>query len=164
MLVGTLNYTDNNYYYECAPQSVVFQVAHIIFFFTQTRLMLSPSGVARVCPGGDLAITCSIDRSFLEWNITPSFTIPGQPYRTLLVSVSSQDLEHIVLNMISFDFSHSIQYSNESSTTLVSVLSVTSVPDILNGTRLSCTDVASLAETSTSTVTVHVIRSADMGE
>ena len=101
MLVGTLNYTDNNY--ESAPQSVVFQVAYI---FTETQLMLSPSEVARVCPGGDLAITCSTDGSFLEWNITPSFTIPGQPNRTRLVFVS-QDLEPIVLNMISFDFSHS---------------------------------------------------------
>ena len=163
MLVGTLNYTDNNY--KSAPQSVVFQVAHIIFFFTETQLILSPSGVARVCPGGDLAITCSTDRSFLEWNITPSFTIPGQPYRTrLVVASSSQDLEPLVLNMISFDFSHST-HNNGSSVSLVSVLSVTSVPDILNGTRVNCTDIgASLAETSTSTVTVHVIRPADLGE
>ena len=141
-----------------------FKLLILYIILTETQLMLSPSGVARVCPGGDLAITCSIDRSFLEWNITPSFTIPGQPYRTRLVSVSSPDLVLLVLNMISFDFSHST-HSNESSTTLVSVLSVTSVPDILNGTRVSCTDIGtSLTETSTSTVTVHVFRSADMGE
>ena len=90
--------------------------------------MLSPSGVARVCPDGELAITCTTDRSFLEWNITPSFALPGPvPYRTQLVYVSSQDLESLVLNMISFDFSHST-HNNGSSVSLVSVLSVTSVP------------------------------------
>ena len=126
--------------------------------------MLSPSGVARVCPGGDLAITCSTDRSFLEWNITPSFTIPGQPYRTRLVFVSQDLVLPLVLNMISFDFSHST-HNNGSSVSLVSVLSVTSVPDILNGTRVNCTDIgASLAETTTSMVTVHVIRLIDLGE
>ena len=136
---------------------------YYILFFTETQLMLSPSGIARVCPGGDLAITCSTDRSFLEWNIAPSFTIPGQPYRTRLVFVS-QDLVPLVLNMISFDFSHST-HNNGSSVSLVSVLSVTSVPDILNSTRVNCTDIgASLAETSTSTVTVHIIRLADLGE
>ena len=140
-----------------------FKLLILYIIFTETQLMLSPSGVARVCPGGDLAITYSTDRSFLEWNITPSFTIPGRPYRTRLVFVS-QDLEPIVLNMISFDFSHST-HNNGSSVSLVSVLSVTSAPDILNGTRVNCTDIgASLAETSTSTVTVHIIRPADLGE
>ena len=67
----------------------------------ESRLMLSPSGVARVCPGGELAITCSTDRSFLEWNIAPSFTLPGIPYRTRLVSASSEiDLTPIVLKNI----------------------------------------------------------------
>ena len=50
--------------------------------------MLSPSGVARVCPGGELAIAISTDRSFLEWSIIPSFTISGLNYRTRLVSAS----------------------------------------------------------------------------
>ena len=129
-------------------------------------MMLSPPGVARVCLGGELAVICSTDRSFLEWNITVplSFPLPGVPYRTRLVSISSQDLEPIVLNMISFDFSHTT-HTNGSSESLVSVLSVTNVPDILNGTRVNCTDIgASLAETSTATVTVHVIRSTDLGE
>ena len=126
--------------------------------------MLSPSGVARVCPDGDLAITCSADRSFLEWNITPSFTIPGQPYRTRLISASDQAYDSLVLHMISFDFSaHTSLYTNQSSVSLVSVLSVTSVPNILNGTRVNCIDIgAPLAETSTSTV--HVIGPADLGE
>ena len=70
----------------------------------ESRLVLSPSGVARVCPGGELAITCSTDRNFLEWIIAPSFTLPGTPYRTRLVSASNQiDVTLIVLNMISFD-------------------------------------------------------------
>ena len=128
--------------------------------------MLSPPGVARVCPGGELAITCSTDRSFLEWNITASqsFPLPGVPHRTRLVSVSSQTVEPLVLNMVSFNFSHST-YTNGSSVSLVSVLSVTDVPDILNGTRVNCTDIgASLAETNTAIVTVHAIRSTDLSE
>ena len=110
----------------------------MLYFFTETQLMLSPFGVGRVCPDGDLAITCSTDRNFLEWNITPSFTILGPiPYRTRLVSASDQAIDSLVLNMISFDFSvHSSLYTNGTSVSLVSVLSVTSVPDILNGTRV----------------------------
>ena len=129
--------------------------------------MLSPSEVASVCPGGELAITCSTDRSFLEWTITPSFPIPGLPYRTRLVSASNQNLGSLVLNMISFDFSHATHTLNGSSVSLVSVLSVTDVPDILNDTRVNCmvSDIgASLAETNTATVTVHVIRLTDQGE
>ena len=120
--------------------------------------MQSPSGVARVCPGGELAITCSIDGSFIEWTIIPSFPIPGLPYRTLVVSTSSPNPEHRVLNMISFDFSHTT-HRNGSSVSLVSFLSVTDVPDILNGTRVNCTDPSSMEVSMlTSATTVHVIR------
>ena len=131
----------------------------------ESRLMLSLSGVARVCPGGELVIACSTDRSFLEWSIAPSFTLPGTPYRTRLVSASSQiDLTPIVLNMISFNFSHTT-HANGSFVPLVSVLSVTDVPDILNRTRINCTDIgASTAETNTATVAIYAIRLIDLGE
>ena len=88
-------------------------------------------------------------------------------YIWLKLQVSANDniiLEPIVLNMVSFDFSHTT-HVNEPSVSLVSILSVTNVPDILNGTRFNCTDIgASRAETNTSTVIVHVIRLADVGE
>ena len=106
--------------------------------------------------------------AFLEWSITPSFTIPGQPYRTKLVSASSQNdgyVDPLVLNMISFDFSARTLLTNGSVVSLVSVLSVTNVPANLNGTRFNCTDIGtSLAETNTTMVIVHVIRPADVGE
>ena len=125
--------------------------------------MVSPSGVARVCPGGELAIACSADTSFLEWSIAPSFTlIPGTPYKTRLVSASSEiDLTPIVLNMISFDFSHTT-HTNGSSVSLVSVISVTDVPDILNGSRINCTDIgASTAETMRLTQPLRLFMSSD---
>ena len=128
--------------------------------------MVSPSGVARVCPGGELAITCSTDRSFIQWNImaSQSFPLLGVPYRTRLISASQAVVDPLVLNMVTFDFSHSL-LMNGSSVSLVSVLSVTDVPDILNGTIVNCTDVgSSLVETNTEIVTVHIIQIADLGE
>ena len=68
--------------------------------------------------------------------------------------------------MISFDFSaHTSLYTNGSLVSLVLVLSVTNVTDILNSAKVNCTDYgASLAETSSLTVTVHIIRLTDLSE
>ena len=89
------------------------------------------------------------------------YTIPGIPYRTRLVLANDQNVPPLVLNMISFDFSHATR-TNGSSVSLLSVLSVTDVPDILNGTKINCTDPSPM-EASTPTVTVHIIRT-DLGE
>ena len=69
--------------------------------------------------------------------------------------------------MISFDFSACTLLTNGAVVSLVSVLSVTNIYQIFSvvPARVNCTDIGdSLAETSTSTVIVHVIRPAGIGE
>ena len=122
--------------------------------------------MVRVCPGRELAITCSTNRAFLEWNIRPSFTIPGTPYRTRLISSNDGGHDPIVLSMVSFNFLSAIQsMSNGLSASLVSILSVGDVQLNLSGTRVNCTDIGAQSppETSTKIVTIHVI-SNDLGE
>ena len=107
--------------------------------------------MVRVCPGRELAITCSTNRAFLEWNIRPSFAIPGTPYRTRLISSNDGDHEPIVLSMVSFNFLSAVQ-TNGSSASLVSVLSVGDVQLNLSGTRVNCTDIGAQSPPVTSTI------------
>ena len=125
--------------------------------------MLSPSGVARVCSGEELAITCSTDRSFLEWNVTIVSPESEQNVsRSRLIS-SVGSIDPLRINMRTFNISRTTNALDGSSASLQSIIVITVTVD-LNGTVVRCTDIgSSLAEKSTSAVTVHVIRT-DQGE
>ena len=118
--------------------------------------MLSPSEVATVCPGATLAITCSTDRSFLNWSVTipPSASESGAVTRSQLVASGSQTIRALVIDNMRV-FNISIISTMDS---FISVLSVTDVTADLNGTIVHCTDIGnSLAESSTSMTIVHII-------
>ena len=123
--------------------------------------MLSPSGVALVCPGAPLAITCSTDRSFLNWSVTipPSASESGQAVtRSRLFSSSTQTVGPLMVDTKVFNISTTSTVDQ-----FTSVLSVTNVTADLNGTIVHCTDIgSSLAESSTSMTMVHIIRT-DIG-
>ena len=122
-------------------------------------MTLSPSGVASVCLGEDLAFTCSTDKDFLEWNVT---IVTGQTVsRTRLISVGVSIIP-LMINMKLFNISFT-NVLGGSSVSLESVLFVTNVTADLNGTMVNCTEVGtSLADTSSSIATVHVIRTGDI--
>ena len=124
--------------------------------------MLLPSGVARVCPGAALVVTCSTDRSFLNWSVTipPSTSESGQAVtRNRLISSGSQNVPPLIISMRTFNISI-VSTMN----TFVSVLSFIDITGDLNGTIVQCMDIGDslLAESDTSMTIVHIIRT-DIG-
>ena len=97
-----------------------------------SEFVLSPSGIATVCPEATLEITCTTDRNFLNWTVTtpPSASESGQIItRSRLISLSSQRIDPLIINMKIFIIS--IVSTTDQFT---SVLSVVNVTDDLNGT------------------------------
>jgi hypothetical protein len=130
---------------------------------TDAELVLSPSGTARVCPETTLEITCSTDRSFLNWSVTipPSASeLSGQAVtRNRLISSSNQGIAPLVINNIVFIIS--IVSSVNPFTSVLSVINVTAV---LNGTIVQCADIdiSAAAESRISMTLVHIIQT-DIG-
>ena len=70
---------------------------------SDSELVLSPSGIATVCPEATLEIICSTstDRHFLNWNVTtpPSASESGQAVsRNRLISSNSQSVSPLIIN------------------------------------------------------------------
>jgi hypothetical protein len=130
---------------------------------TDSKLVLSPSGTARVCPETELEITCSTDRSFLNWSVTipPSASeLSGQAVtRNRLISSSNQGVASLVIDTKVFMIS--IVSNVDPFTSVLSVINVTAV---LTGTIVQCEDIGSSAaeESRTSMTFVHIIQT-DIG-
>ena len=122
-----------------------------------SELVLSPSGIATVCPEATLEIICSTDRIFLNWNVTtpPSASESGQAFtRARLISSSSQSVSPLIINTKVFMISVVSTMDQ-----FTSVLSVENVTDDLNGTIVQCADFGdSAAETRTAMTFVHIIQ------
>ena len=130
--------------------------------FAESRLTLSPREVMWVCPGAQLAVTCSTDRKFLNWTITipPSASDSGEAVdRSRLVTSATQAaIELLMVEMKQFNISITSTVDLFSS-----VLSYTNATADLNGTVINCSDIGnSTAESDSSMVIVH-ITTADLG-
>ena len=129
--------------------------------FAESRLTLSPRGVMWVCPGAQLDVTCSTDKSFLTWSVTipPSASDSGEAVtRSRLYSSASQTIGPLVVEMKEFTTSITSTVDPFSS-----VLSYTNATADLNGTVINCSDTGdSEAESNSSMVIVH-ITTADLG-
>ena len=114
-----------------------------------------------VCPGAQLAVTCSTDRSFLRWTITipPSASDLGEAVtRTRLFSNSTQTVGPLMVEMKQFNISTMSTVDSFSS-----ILSYTNATADLNGTVINCSDTGdSTAEPNLLMVIVH-ITTADLG-
>ena len=114
-----------------------------------------------VCPGTQLAVTCSTDRRFLNWTVTipPSASDSGEAVtRSRLLSPSNQALTPLVVEMKAFNISITSTVDPFSS-----ILSYTNASADLNGTVIICSDSSnSKAESNSSMVIVH-ITTADLG-
>ena len=108
--------------------------------------MISPARTAYVCSGDQLELTCNTTGQFLEWSF--SF-IPKT--RTLSSLSQTDQTSHLVVNSTTFTFS---RISGENSLPLISRLLVSHIEDTLNGTLVSCTDVASSETASTVIITI----------
>ena len=146
---------------ECKHVSAIASDDNINNIFAESRLTLSPRGVMWVCPGAQLDVTCSTDRSFLRWTVTlpPSASDSGEAVtRSRLVSNSTQATGPFTLEMKQFNISITSTVDPFSS-----VLSYTNATADLNGTVINCSYLGySPAESDSSMVIVH-ITTADLG-
>ena len=106
---------------------------------------ISPQGVANVCSGEELEVTCTIDGDLLQWR--SATLIPNG------VAVQEFGLADDVVNQIN---STTLTISRVSTSPLVSTVSLNPVTEALNGTEISCQDLDSPNSTS---VTINVINS-----
>ena len=134
-----------------------------INIFAESRLTLSPHGVVWVCPGAQLDVTCSTDRSFLNWSVTIplSASDSGEAVtRNRLISSTTQAIEPLVVEMKAFNISITSTVDPFSS-----ILSYTNATADLNGIVINCSGIDnSRAESDSSMVIVHItMTTADLG-
>ena len=114
-----------------------------------------------VCPGAQLAVTCSTDRRFLNWNITipPSASDSGEAVnRSRLLSSTSQTIGQLMVGMKQFNISITSTVDPFSS-----ILSYTNATADLNGTVINCSDKDNSTEESNSSMVIVHITPADLG-
>ena len=143
---------------ECKHVLAIASDDNINNIFAESRLTLSPRGVMWVCPGAQLDVTCSTDRSFLNWSVTipPSASDSGKAVtRSRLSSSSTKAAEPpLMVEMKAFNISITSTVDPFSS-----VLSYTNATADLNGTVINCSLIDSgnsTAESNSSMVIVHI--------
>jgi hypothetical protein len=104
---------------------------------------ISPSGVAPVCPGGQLKLMCTttITAMFLQWSfdlIRGNEATPTHFTRT--ITPSSSTMTYLIVNSVTFNFS---RMSAQNSLPLMSQLLVGPVIEGLNGIEVNCEDIDS---------------------
>ena len=106
---------------------------------------LSPSGVAPVCSGDQLELTCTVTGALLQWRFS---TIRGELTRT--VTSTGPAMSQLTVNSTVFNFS---RISADSSVMPVVSRSVISpVSNRLNGTVMNCVDVEAVEVASTTII------------
>ena len=120
--------------------------------------MISPSGVASVCSGGQLELTCTTPGTILEWSffLVPEGEIMARRFFRSLHSGSVPATSDLKVNSITFTLS---RISAEGSLPVMSRLLITPVSDDLNSTEVSCTDVVA---SNTSSTHIKVINESTM--
>ena len=117
--------------------------------------MISPPGVAPVCDGDQLELTCTTTGSLLEWRfnvIRGNATTATEFSRIILATGSASDvMSQLVVDTTTFIFS---RISAEDSLPVMSRLLIGCVSRGLNGTMINCEDVGT-SEVSSTTVVVR---------
>ena len=129
--------------------------------FAESRLTLSPHGVMWVCPGAQLAVTCSTDRRFLTWSVTipPSASDSGEAVtRNRTFSSSTQTVGPFMVEMKQFNIS-----TTSTEDPFSSILSYTNATADLNGTVINCSDTGESEKESNSSMVIVHITTADLG-
>jgi hypothetical protein len=110
-------------------------------------VMISP-GVASVCSGDQLVLTCTTSGKFLEWSffLVPEGETMARRYDRILHSELAPATSDIEVNSITLTFS---RISAEGSLPLISTIVIDPVNDSLNGTEINCTDIITSNTTST---------------
>jgi hypothetical protein len=117
----------------------------------ERAVRLSPSGVAPVCSGGQLELTCTTTGNFLRWSFSVfrgNETSATEFIRT--ISSTSEAMAQLVVNSMVFNFS---RISAHNSMPVMSSLVISPVSSSLNGTVMNCMD-ADTGEVSSTTFIV----------
>ena len=103
---------------------------------------LSPSGVAPVCSGNALNLTCITTGRFLEWSFSLITENPTalMRYTKILQNSGQNHLQTFEEIIESTTFLYS-RISAENVLPVMSMLSINPVKDGLNGVMINCTDV-----------------------
>ena len=125
-------------------------------------LMISPSGIASVCSGGHLDITCTTSGTFIRWYIRPeNENSASRTYTRTLSSLNVvSSVASLMINSTMFSFS---RISTQGTLPLSSRLEISPVSEILNGTEVKCEDVTAMVNSSATTVNIISI-GGDLGE
>ena len=126
---------------------------HTVRFYLQ-HVALSPSGIASVCSGDQLELTCSVMGSVLEWQINVTNASSYRIYRHPIISEGQTFIwvYHLTINNnILLTFS---RISNEGVSPLVSRLLINPVSESLNGAKVICKAEQMSSLQSTTTITV----------
>ena len=102
-----------------------------------STITLSPSGVAPVCSGDQLELTCTTTaEDLLQWRfsvIRGNETTAIEITRT--IRSTGRNLSHLEVNSIMFNFSRTTSYG---SVPVISTLLIGPVSNSLNGTVINC--------------------------
>ncbi|MCG8626226.1 MAG: hypothetical protein MJE68_30040 [Proteobacteria bacterium] len=121
-------------------------------------VVISPPGVASVCSGGQLELTCTVPGTLLEWSffLVPERETMARRFFRTLHSGSVPATSDLEVNSITFTFS---RISADGNQPLVSRLLIAPVNDGLNGTEVNCTDIVA---SNTSSIHIKVINESTM--
>jgi hypothetical protein len=121
-------------------------------------VIISPSGVATVCSGGQLELNCTITDSegfaVLVWEVTltPENAATPVNYNQAISSSSPSDQTfQTAINSTNLTFS---RISPQNSSPLISRLLISPVSDHLNGTEVNCMD--SIASERSSVTVINI--------
>ena len=115
------------------------------------EVTLSPSGVAPVCSGDQLELTCTTTGELLQWRfsvIRGNETTATKFTRT--ITSTGSVMSHLTVNYTVFNFS---RISAHNSISVISRLVISPVSNGLSGTVMNCVDVDT-AEVSSTTIII----------
>ena len=121
-------------------------------------MVLSLPGVAQVCTGQRLELTCITNESFLVWNFVPPLmndqgvSIPQDWF--ISSEDLSQQLQRLTVNFTSFTFART---SMRNISPLVSTLTIINSSIALNKIRMNCAKIAGNTLSQITSSTIYVI-------
>ena len=113
--------------------------------------MVSPPGVASVCSGDQLELTCTTSGRVLEWAFALVLDNVVTRAYTKGLTTDTEAPEPLLINSTRFTFS---RLSLPNSLPLISILVISPVTVGLNGTEVNCTDVQTSETVSTTITTI----------
>ena len=101
-------------------------------------LSISSTDVVSVCLGGQLSLTCTVNASFIQWNINIPHFNPASITRQYSKFRVTTIADTFTINETDFDI---LKTSDRGAVPIVSTLSITNASIGLNGTLVQCMEV-----------------------